>query len=94
MGCRRSVIRACGDDRWQDGIQEGYQDSVGLLEAGLFFLRGTLSIHACMMCLLVKIEPTGLATNRPDQHKGLTDQELNLFALHGFKMARPSSKRN
>ncbi len=36
---RRSVIRACSDDRWQGSVQEGYQDGVSLLEAGLFFLR-------------------------------------------------------
>lgn len=36
---RRSVIGACGDDRWQNGVQEGYQDGVSLPEAGLFLLR-------------------------------------------------------
>ena len=83
MACRRSIICACSDDRWQDGIQEGCQDGVSLLEAGLSLLRGTLSVHACMTCVLVKVEPTGLANIRSDQEKGFDGNEsgFGCFAL-------------
>ncbi len=88
MVCGRSVIRACGDDRWQNSVQEGYQDGISLLEAGLFLLRGNLSVHACMMSVLVKVQPTDFASSRCDEQKGFHGIEAGFgcFAFAWFQV--------